>query len=114
MIKLGDRVSFINENIEGIVTSLKDKGMAGVTIEDDFEIPVLLSELIKIDLNETLNTNKEEKIKPRENTYPVGIFMAFDRMDEMKLELTLYNNISDELMFVMYEKESEVYKLKKP
>ena len=35
MLKLGDRVKFVNENMEGIVTSFKGKNMVGVTIEDE-------------------------------------------------------------------------------
>jgi len=52
MLKLGDKVKFVNENMEGIVTSFKGKNMVGVTIEDDFEIPVLASEILKIDFDE--------------------------------------------------------------
>jgi hypothetical protein len=48
IIKLGDKVRFLNENMEGIVTSMKGKNQIGVTIESDFEIPVLISEVVKI------------------------------------------------------------------
>jgi hypothetical protein len=40
-ITLGDRVRFLNENIEGTVTRILDDKTVGVTTDDDFEIPVL-------------------------------------------------------------------------
>lgn len=45
-VHIGDEVSFINENIKGSVTSLKANGVAGVTIEDGFELEVHVSELV--------------------------------------------------------------------
>lgn len=51
-LKLGDKVRFVNENLEGFITSVKDKTTVGVTIEDDFEIPVLASELVKIEFTD--------------------------------------------------------------
>ena len=57
MIKLGDKVRFVNEDMQGVVTSIKGN-TAGVTIEDDFEIPVLINEVVKI--NDILNKPKQE------------------------------------------------------
>ena len=56
MIKLGDKVRFINEDMQGVVTSIKGN-TAGVTIEDDFEIPVLINEVVKI--NDILDKPKQ-------------------------------------------------------
>jgi translation initiation factor IF-1 len=39
-INPGDKVGFINEPVQGVVTSIKGNGLVGVTIEDDFEIDV--------------------------------------------------------------------------
>jgi len=38
--KLGDFVRFVDEKLEGIITRIIDEQMIGVTVEDDFEIPV--------------------------------------------------------------------------
>jgi len=38
--KLGDFVRFVDEKLEGFITRIIDEQMIGVTIEDDFEIPV--------------------------------------------------------------------------
>jgi hypothetical protein len=43
--KLGDFVRFVDERLEGYVTKIIDEQMIGVTVEDDFEIPVLASKV---------------------------------------------------------------------
>ncbi|MCX6188376.1 MAG: hypothetical protein NTW54_01990 [Bacteroidetes bacterium] len=49
---IGDKVRFVNENMEGIISSIMDNNTVGVTVDNDFEIPVLMNEVIKIDFNE--------------------------------------------------------------
>jgi dsDNA-specific endonuclease/ATPase MutS2 len=46
--KLGDFVRFVDEKMEGYVTSIIDEQMIGVTGEDDFEIPVLASKVTTV------------------------------------------------------------------
>jgi hypothetical protein len=43
--KLGDFVRFVDEKMEGFITRIIDEQMIGVTVEDDFEIPVLASKV---------------------------------------------------------------------
>ncbi|MBD1391520.1 Smr/MutS family protein [Mucilaginibacter glaciei] len=43
--KLGDFVRFVDEKLEGYITKIIDEQMIGVTVEDDFEIPVLASKV---------------------------------------------------------------------
>ncbi len=38
--KLGEFVRFVDEKLEGFITRIIDEQMIGVTVEDDFEIPV--------------------------------------------------------------------------
>lgn len=47
-LSIGDKVSFLNEKGEGIVTKIINKKMVGVTIEDGFELPFAVSELLLI------------------------------------------------------------------
>jgi hypothetical protein len=54
-MKLNDRVKFLNENLEGVITRIIDDKTLGVSIEDGFEIPVLKSEVVAL------------------NTAPVGV-----------------------------------------
>ena len=45
-IKKGDRVKFLNDTGGGVVKEIKDSKLAVVLIDDGFEVPVLISELI--------------------------------------------------------------------
>lgn len=105
MIKLGDKVRFVNENMQGVVTSIKGN-TAGVTIEDDFEIPVMLSELVKInDILTKPETEQEKPVTVRSNFVKVhsGFHIAFDRIDDNILELKFHNSESDLALIGIYE-----------
>jgi hypothetical protein len=47
-LKIGDKVRFLNEKGEGVVTKIINKNSVGVTVEDGFEIPFLINELVTI------------------------------------------------------------------
>lgn len=49
MFKPGDKVKFLNEKGGGIVTEVISPGLVKVAIEDGFEIPTMVSELVKVD-----------------------------------------------------------------
>ena len=49
MIKIGDRVKFMNDVGGGIVTKVVSKSMVHVENEDGFEIPTMVSELVVVD-----------------------------------------------------------------
>lgn len=46
--KIGDKVRFLNEKGEGTVSKIINKTTLGITIEDDFVIPFIISELVLI------------------------------------------------------------------
>ncbi|MCX6257582.1 MAG: DUF2027 domain-containing protein [Bacteroidia bacterium] len=48
-LNIGDKVKFLNDVGGGIVTKILDKKMVSVRTKDDWEIPVMVSELIRID-----------------------------------------------------------------
>ncbi|MBM3436997.1 MAG: hypothetical protein FJY07_12365, partial [Bacteroidetes bacterium] len=47
--KVGDKVKFLNERGGGIISKVISPGMVNVAIEDGFDIPVMISEIIKIE-----------------------------------------------------------------
>jgi hypothetical protein len=47
-LQVGDKVRFLNEKGEGIVTRIMGNNMVSIAIEEGFELPVLASDLIKI------------------------------------------------------------------
>lgn len=60
--KIGDFVRFVDENIEGYVTSIQSDILIGVTDESGFEIPVLKSKVTKVyDHRKTQNQSIPEK-----------------------------------------------------
>ncbi|TAE90635.1 MAG: hypothetical protein EAY81_00600, partial [Bacteroidetes bacterium] len=104
-IKLGDTVRFVNENMQGTVTSINGN-TAGVTIEDDFEIPVLLSELVKINNPQHTPTNATESpvtTKPKFVKVYNGFHIAFEKLNEEWLELKFHNSEADWVMCAVYE-----------
>jgi hypothetical protein len=114
-LKLGDKVRFVNESMEGIVTSLKDKNLVGVTVEDDFEIPVMASELVKIKFEEKAGNNQPElptaKAFKGNSIHPLGVFFAFDRVGEDGIELFVHNNLAEWVILNVFQKEDGVYHL---
>ncbi|GAB1448563.1 DUF2027 domain-containing protein [Bacteroidota bacterium] len=114
MIKLGDKVRFVNENMEGFVTSLKGKGLIGVTVDSDFEIPVLESQVVKIGFDEKAGNNQPEvqvAEKPRKlSTQPLGVFMAFERINDQDIQAWIHNNFTEKILLAIYRKEQGVFK----
>jgi hypothetical protein len=51
-LKVGDKVKFLNASGGGIIAKVIDSRMVSIMIEDGFEIPTMISELIKIDPKE--------------------------------------------------------------
>lgn len=66
---IGDRVRFLNEKGEGIVTKFINKTTIGITIEDGFEIPYLISELVAIhDASEVKKIPEVASFEPKKNS----------------------------------------------
>lgn len=111
--KLGDRVRFVNENMEGVVTNINGK-VIGVTIEDDFEIPVAANELVKIE-EKTASKEEPQFITKKTNFVKVysGIHIAFERITETQLELKLHNSESDWVAFAYFQKVDGNFEMRK-
>ena len=67
-MKVGDSVRFLNETGEGVITRFINKTTVGVTIEQGFELPFLISQLVIIpnylETKETTSAQKSEVIVP--------------------------------------------------
>lgn len=87
--KIGDKVKFLNEKGEGEVSKIINKTTLGITVEDGFEIPFLISDLILIQ-DETNAPVKEKPISfittipsetkinsPKAKHEEEGIYIAF-------------------------------------
>ncbi len=54
--KPGDKVKFLNQTGEGVVTRILSQQLVSVAIEEGFEIPTLASELLKVELSASMPT----------------------------------------------------------
>ena len=80
--KVGDRVKFLNESGGGIVSKIISPGLVNVAIEDGFEIPTMTSELLKIDIDATVESAKslfQEDFQVEVPTEPVQNFESDER-----------------------------------
>jgi hypothetical protein len=102
--KVGDQVRFLNEKGGGVVSRILSNSMVNVAIEDGFEIPTRISELIRMDdISDYFSQPKsvespsqivqepvpefENKIIPlvrfaSRNQYPPGVYLAFIPEDQ--------------------------------
>ncbi len=125
MIKVGDKVRFLNAVGGGVVKSVINKTMVSVEDYDGFEVPSLVSELVVIDNSLSLEpehrsarrevlVKKEEQVQPKEQPkaepkYVAGkdnpsCFLAFVPQNEANPvdgELKVYF-VNDSNNFVLY------------
>lgn len=78
----GDLVKFLNDVGQGTIVKFQDEKIALVLNEDGFEIPVLISELLKIEGDYTFNNNKEQGSGNSESSKPQNIVIEDDDLEE--------------------------------
>ena len=112
--KTGDKVRFLNEKREGTVSKIINKTTVSVLIEDDFEVPVLMSELILIEDNSVekiiakpvpqIIQQKELPKLNKQNIKQEGIYIAFspekpDDIEHSDLNVWFINHTAYKTMF---------------
>lgn len=135
--KIGEKVCFLNEKREGIVTKIINNKMVSIAIEDGFEIPVLMSDLAPIVLPDYIQNKKEQKlydaptiINPiiaddeNELISPIfinndvfnekGVFLAYvpesdKNLLSNNLSVYLVNNTAYDLLYIYYLKENNKF-----
>jgi hypothetical protein len=132
-LKPGDKVKFLNASGGGIVTRIIDSRMVSIMIEDGFEIPTMISELIRIDPAEPaarffeehynidmteINSEPEEPEDDRLRSLPAHlsadrkseeISLAFVPHDQKwlitgQLDVFLINNSSYDVLYNIFSK----------
>ncbi len=76
MIKVGDRVKFLNDVGGGVVTGFISKNMVNVEGDDGFEVPYPIHELVNVsapELNE--RSSVPEQLQPDEKTVEEPVFI---------------------------------------
>ncbi len=132
--KTGDKVKFLDETGTGIITKIINDNIVNVAIEDGFEIPTLINNLIKINdisnnindeyCNDNLSKNNDVEdddfqrgIIPLENSYSKdkethGIYFAFIPQNQVSLitgyiDIYLINHTDSKILYSLYLKKSE-------
>lgn len=135
-LKTGDKVSFLNERRDGIVKKVLNNKMVLVEIEAGFDIPVLASDLIKVQSYEDLmdqRTIKKDELVPEEieesedrfpqrfsladeNDHKIkkGLYLAFvpensDDVMSSSFGIYLLNHNSTDVLFTYLLKEEGKY-----
>ena len=132
-LKPGDKVKFLNASGGGIVARVIDSRMVSIMIEDGFEIPTMISELIKIEPTEpgarffeehynvdlqALPAEPEETDDDRSHQLPLhlatdrkseDLYLAFVPHDQKwlitgQLDVFLVNNSSYDILYNIFSK----------
>ncbi|MDT8307897.1 MAG: DUF2027 domain-containing protein [Bacteroidales bacterium] len=133
-LKTGDKVKFLNEKGGGIVTRIISKELVHVAIEEGFEIPTLIKDLVVIGRNKesaerlfdqefSINTSAIKKQKVDEQAPPAyahntfegkamedGIWLAYIPHQQQllvsgPLDIVIFNNASFRVAFQIYRKK---------
>ncbi len=134
--KPGDKVKFLNEKGGGIVTRIIDSAMVEVAIEEGFDVPVKISDIILVDASDASSRlfNVEYKIdrpspletiteRPAESSEsPVflaldqaeGIYMAVKPHDQKLLiagyvDVILINHTGMDVLYNLYKRSGSSY-----
>ncbi len=135
--KVGDKVKFLNEEGGGVVSKILSPSMVNVLIDDGFEIPTMINDLLGEDFgteNEATPTvvhdtskgvvkkeNYTDQIRLQQEssrgTYSEGIYFAFVPHNQNfisigDIDLYVVNNTSMDLLYSFYLKGEEVYQTK--
>ena len=114
--KLGDFVRFVDEKLEGYVTRIIDEQMIGVTVEDDFEIPVLASKVTSVHGYGAARHDEDADISPANipaGEFKVkGIYVAVisDAKANALVYLYLVNETSYQLLVSVVTEQQKSYK----
>lgn len=120
--KIGDKVKFLNETGEGIITKIISSSMVGVSDEHGFEIPTMISNLIFADDYQQNTNDNEENEYIDGNTSNLnytaskkatkGVYMAFIPHDQKWLiigdiDISIINNTNCDVLYNIFLKNDD-------
>ncbi|MES2266693.1 MAG: Smr/MutS family protein [Bacteroidota bacterium] len=112
--KLGDFVRFVDEKLEGYVTRIIDEQMLGVTVEDDFEIPVLASKVTYVHGHGAESHDEEyiAEVKPVGEFKSKGVHIAVvaDAKAQALVHLYIINETSYQLLASVTAQQQKDFK----
>jgi hypothetical protein len=113
-LRIGDKVRFLNEVGEGIVSRIKDKNTVFVEMQDGFEIPFLINQLVPIHTELIIDKNAENiELNPDAHLTDAIYFVIEPDHDFPSLindyKLYLFNASSFNIMYSYSIKDEEYF-----
>ncbi len=112
-LRIGDKVRFLNETGEGIITRFKDKDSVFVEVSEGFEIPYLIKQLVPIHTELIINTEVDNMDINPETVTSDAIYFVVEPDHELPLLVNDYNlylfNSSSYMMMYTYSIRDEEY-----
>ncbi len=112
--KPGDKIAFLNYEGGGKVISILEGDQVMIELDEGFEIPVHVGEIVK---EQDFTTGEEEpesvekvaaKSDQPDPKHEMGLFLAFDQSKgSNSRELNVINNADYSIYFTLYEKHGE-------
>ena len=103
-LRIGDKVRFLNETGDGIVSRIKDKQTVFVEMQDGFEIPYLVSQLVPIHTELIIDKNADNiELNPDDQTND-AIYLIIEPDHELlslvnDYKIYLFNSSSYNILF---------------
>ncbi|MFA8299738.1 MAG: DUF2027 domain-containing protein [Hyphomicrobiales bacterium] len=95
-LKKGDKVKFLNESGGGIVSKIIDSRMVSVEIDDGFDIPTLISELVKVN-DDTNETESFSDVEVQEEYSPSASSFTPSENENRKSKLSVFTNAQKDI-----------------
>ena len=113
-LRIGDKVRFLNEIGEGVITRFKSEDTVFVEMNDGFEIPYLIKELVPIHTELILNPEVENIDIVTENVLADSVYFIVEPDHEMRLlssdfKFYLFNSSSYNLGFTYSVKDDQYF-----
>lgn len=113
-LRIGDKVRFLNEKGEGVVSRIKDNTTVFVEMEDGFEIPYPIKQLVPIHTELIINKDVENIELTPEANIADAIYFVVEPDHEMSLlmneyTLYLYNASAYNIMYCYSIKDDEYF-----
>lgn len=112
-LRIGDKVRFLNETGEGVITRFGDKNTAYVEMPDGFEIPYAVKQLVPIHTELIINSEAENLDLNPESGVTDALYFVIEPDHELPMlvsdyNIYLFNSSSYNLLF-SYSIKDEAY-----
>ena len=112
-LRIGDKVRFLNETGEGVVTRFIDKNTAYVELPDGFEIPYSVKQLVPVHTELILNSEADNLDLDPESGVTDAVYFVIEPDHEMPVlasdyKIYLFNSSSYNLIYA-YSIKDEAY-----